>query len=267
LENGDNGALEVALAKTEADAGAALEAAENFVRHLKRLRLATNTGNLREVRRTIDSAEKSLSSLMEQFARAKEGWNFDEEAYFSGKGFFLEVLAAASEQGLSIFEQDERLYCYPFLVRLLGGERCVLVDKTRERRLRPSFLAKHLKALQNKPPRFRPEAFLEGIFEAYKVALLDKPMGAPISLLEIHRILTLFPGQSREYPRQEFARDVCLLDQSRLTRTKKGYGISFPASTGTKSLQNTLRVITAEGLEKKYYAVAFREEQEGECSS
>ena len=62
------------------------------------------------MRRTIDSAEKSLSSLMEQFTRAKEGWNFDEEAYFSGKGFFLEVLAAASEQGLSIFEQDERLY-------------------------------------------------------------------------------------------------------------------------------------------------------------
>ncbi|HBN09002.1 MAG TPA: hypothetical protein DD435_10265 [Cyanobacteria bacterium UBA8530] len=56
------------------------------------------------MRRTIDSAEKSLSSLMEQFTRAKEGWNFDEEAYFSGKGFFLEVLAAASEQGLSIFE-------------------------------------------------------------------------------------------------------------------------------------------------------------------
>ncbi|HBN09001.1 MAG TPA: hypothetical protein DD435_10260 [Cyanobacteria bacterium UBA8530] len=64
----------------------------------------------------------------------------------------------------------------------------------------------------------------------------------------IHRLLTLIPGQSREYPGQEFARDVCLLDQSRLARTRKGYDISFPASTGTQSLQNTLRVITAEGL-------------------
>jgi hypothetical protein len=81
--------------------------------------------------------------------------------------------------------------------------------------------------------------------------------GIVIPLLEIYKLLTLLPGQAKEYSRQEFARDIYLLDQSGVTTTKKGFVISFPASTGTKSTTNTIRVITQEGQEKRYYGISF----------
>ncbi len=67
--------LEKALARTEADADAALKAATAAVSSLKRFRSAAQTGNLRELRRTIDVAGQAISALRQQFSNAKEGWN------------------------------------------------------------------------------------------------------------------------------------------------------------------------------------------------
>lgn len=78
-----------------------------------------------------------------------------------------------------------------------------------------------------------------------------------VPLLEVYNLLTLLPGQSKEYSRQEFARDIYLLDQSRVAKTKKGLVVSFPASTGTRSVTSTITVITQNGHEKKYYGISF----------
>jgi hypothetical protein len=75
--------------------------------------------------------------------------------------------------------------------------------------------------------------------------------------LEIYRLLTLLPGQAKEYSRQEFARDVYLLDKSGVTKTKKNFVIRLPASTGTRSTTGTIRVITREGKDKPYYGISF----------
>src|SRR5437879_1747459 len=53
-------------------------------------------------------------------------------------------------------------------------------------------------------------------------------------LVDIYGLLTLLPGQTREYSRQEFARDIYLLDRSGLTVTRDEQVVSFPASTGTR---------------------------------
>ena len=254
--------LETALAKTEADADATLKAAIAAVSSLKKFRKAVQTGNLRELRKTIEATEQAVTALRQQFTNAKEDWNFDEEAYLSNKAFTSEILEAAKQIGLKIFEQDDRLYCYPFLIRILSGECSILIDKMRERRLRPSFLVKHLKDLQSKPPRFKPEAFLESLFSAYEIVVAPRGKelfntGIVIKLRDIYDLLTLLPGQSKEYSTQEFARDIYLLDQSRVTRTKKGSVVSFPASTGTRSATSTITVITQTGQEKKYYGISF----------
>jgi hypothetical protein len=65
------------------------------------------------------------------------------------------------------------------------------------------------------------------------------------------------PGQAREYSKQEFARDIYLLDRSGVTRTRRGYVVSFPASTGARSATSTLRIVTEGGQEKVYYGIAF----------
>jgi hypothetical protein len=266
MENERQISLEQALARTEADAEATLKVAIAVVSSIKKFRLAAKSGDLREVKRTIDASEQSMAALKQQFANAREGWSFDDEAYLLSKDFLAEVVEAAAQLGVKVFEQDDRLYCYPFIVRTLPNERSVLIDKTRERRLRPSVLADHLKVLQNRPIRFKPEALLECLFSAYSVAVKTRgnhkiAAGAVVPLMEIYEILTLLPGQSKEYTKQEFARDIYLLDQSNITQTKKGYCLGLPASTGTKSASRTITVITQHGQEKMYYGISFRSNQ------
>jgi hypothetical protein len=264
MENIYPNGLEKALAKTEADVDASLKAANAVVSSLKRFRGAIKAGSLRELRRTIDSTEQAIAALKQQFSNTKDGWNFDAENYIGSKAFPDEILEIAKTLGVKIFEQDERLYCYPFLIRIIPNELAIQIDKTKEKRLRPSVLVTHLKALQNKPIRFKLEAFMESLFSAYEILISCRGKdqvgkGIVIPLLDIHRLLTLLPGQTKDYSRQEFGRDIYLLDQSGVTITKKGFVISFPASTAIKSTTNTVRVITQEGKEIRYYGIAFSE--------
>jgi hypothetical protein len=233
---------------------------------VKRVRAAAQVGDLKDLRPALAAAEQALAALRQQFANARAGWDFDEDAYFANGLFPRELLDTAARLNVRIYEQDDRLYSYPALIRVVPADRAVLIDKTRERRLRPTFLVNRLKDLQRRPPRFRPDAFLEALFAAYTTVVAQRRKapfgrgagdGPVVRLLEIYDLLTLLPGQAKEYSRQEFARDIYLLDQSGATATRKGYRVRFPASTGTRSPSSTVRVITQDGQEKVYYGIAF----------
>jgi len=254
--------LEDALARTEADTDAVLKATATLTSALKKLRAAAHVGNLREMRPAMAAAEAALTGVRQQFVSAVDGWDFDEESYFADGSFMRELLEKAASVRLRLFERDERLYSYPVLIRLLASERVVQIDRTRERQLRPSVLVDHLRDLQRRPPRFRPEAFLEALYAAYLI--LERQRGRQLAglgsveeLLRVYDLLTLLPGQAREYSRQEFARDLYLLDESGITTTRQGYVLSLPASTGTRSAARTLRAVAADGREKVYYGLAF----------
>jgi hypothetical protein len=152
-------------------------------------------------------------------ANVAESWEFDEEAYLQGEGFVDELIAAGERAGLRISFQDNRLYAYPALVRVLPGDRAVLIDKVRERRLRPSVLADLLRDRQKRPPRFKASDFLEALHDVYQVAIRQHGTrlmeGAPVPLLDLYELFTLLPGARREYSAQEFARDVYLGDACR----------------------------------------------------
>ncbi len=256
--------LEKALEKTEADAEATLKAANAVVSSLKKFRGTLKTGNIRELKKTIDSSDQAIAALKQQFSNTKDGWNFDAENHIGSRAYIEEILEMSKSLGVNIFEQDERLYCYPFLIRILPSELAIQIDKIKEKRLRPSVLVSHLKELQSKPVRFKLDVFIESLFSAYEILISSRwkdqvGKGIVIPLLDIHRLLTLLPGQTKDYSRQEFGRDIYLLDQSGITMTKRGFVISFPASTGTKSTTNIIRVITKEGKEIRYYGIAFSE--------
>jgi hypothetical protein len=254
--------LEQALSRTEASADAALRAAAAASKAIKLARSAAQVGNLRELRPTMAAAQQAVAALAAQLALTVGSWSFDEDAYLSDGSFSRELLETAGRMNLRMFEQDERLYCYPALLRVLPGERSVLIDRDRQRRLRPSVLVAHLQTIQRRPPRFKPEAFLEALLQAYTalVAKHDKharATGVAVRLMDIYALLTLLPGQTREYSRQEFARDVYLLDRSGVTTTRDGQVLSFPGSTGTRSSGALIRVVTESGEEKTYYGIAF----------
>lgn len=261
MNDGQTDRLEDALAKAEAGAEVAIKAAANVASALRRYRNAARQGQLRELRAATEAARRTLQTLDQEVANVAESWDFDEEAYLQGEGFGAELIAAGNRAGLRISLQDNRLYSYPALIRVLPGDRAVLVDKARERRLRPSVLAGLLRDLQKRPPRFKAGDFLDALHNAYKVAITQHGTrlmeGSPVPLLDLYELFTMLPGATREYSRQEFARDVYLLDQSGETTTKSGERVAFHASTGTKLRRGTLTMVTQDGREKRYYAISF----------
>ncbi len=253
--------LEVALAQTEAAAGRALNASADLVKALRRLRASAQVGNLRDLRATLATVLEAGERADDEAEAAAASWQLDEDAYFSSGRFSEELLAAAEDAGLQLFERDERFYCYPVLVRVAPAERSVFVDRARERRIRPSVLVEHLREVQRRPARFRPEAFLASLFGAYSYLVgkhgahqLDS--GLPVPLVDVYEIMTLLPGARSDYSRQEFARDIYLLDRGGVTTTRRGYVVSFPASTGARA-SAAMRVVTESGQEKVYYGLAF----------
>ena len=123
--NGNN-SLELALSQTEEDADAACKAATTALRAMKKFRAAAQAGNLRELRRAIETAGQTIAELEQQFTKAKTGWCFEEETYLSDGSFVAEVLATAADAGVHVYERDERLYCYPSLIRVLPNDRSVV---------------------------------------------------------------------------------------------------------------------------------------------
>jgi hypothetical protein len=254
--------LEAALQHTETDADASLKAAAAVTKSLKHLRSVVHDGNLREVKAALAAVDQTMGTLRRQVAATRDGWDFDDASYLASGAYTRELLETAERMDLPIFEQDDRLYCYPSLVRLLPAERTLLIDRTRERRLRPSMVVEHLRTLHERPTRFKSADFLATLFDAYRVLVQRHGSGAlerghVERLAQVYELLTLLPGQAREYSRQEFARDLYLLDRSGVARTRDGFVVSFPASTGTKSASGVITAITEAGQERRYWGIAF----------
>ena len=272
MDDYDKPNLEKALAWTEADAEVTLKAGGAVLRVLRKLRTAAKEGNLRDIDASFETAENVIATLRQQFTNAKENWGFDQESYFASNSYAAELVKAGMETGLRIFERDEQLFCYPSLVRISPTERAVLIDKKLERRIRPSLLATRLKNLQQKPPSFKAEAFLESLFKAYlkamaishnMKALQEEAIGPSIFLVDIYELLTMLPGQAREYSRQEFAHDIYLLHRSDRNCTRSGAEIGFSLFTGRGKPSKVLAAIDEAGERKPYYAIYFTQSKKG----
>ena len=251
--------FEAALSATEAQAAATLQSAAALTRELKRVKAGSAAGNTRELRRALETAEALATQLAEAARSLRAGYDFDERAYLSSGAYTKELLAAAASAGVDIFEEDERLLCYPSLVRILPDQAALEIDRKRERRLRPTVVVALLAAAQRRGPRFRPEPFLDSLRNAYElvVARDGKKADAVVRLVDIWAVLTVLPGQGREYTKQEFARDLYLLDQSGLATTpRSSRRLRWSASTGTKGA-GVLTTVTRGGQPRRYWGIAF----------
>lgn len=255
----EGGALEDVLTATEEQAGQVLGVAGALMRELRRAKAGAAAGQLRDLRRALRAADE-LSVRLADATRALEAdFDFDEHAYLTSGAYTKELLAAAADAGVEAFEEDERILSYPSVVRVLAGEGVLEIDRRRERRLRPSTVVRLLAAAQGRAPRFRPEAFLDSLRGAYElvVARQGKQADAVVRLVDVWSVLTLLPGQAREYTKQEFARDLYLLDQSGVTSTtRSGRRLRWSASTGTKGA-GVLTTVARGGQQQRYWGVSF----------
>jgi hypothetical protein len=248
--------LEDALATLERDAEATLRALTVAIREAKRLRSAAATGQLRDVQQAVESVDRLCAAAASTASELRSSWRFDVPGYLEAGEYTKELLAMAADRGVRAVESDQRILCYPSIVQLSASDATVVIDRKKERRIRPSVLASHLADLQNRPPKFKPEGFLETLAAAY--ALVTTRPGAVVRLASVYGVLTLLPGASRDYTKPEFARDLYLLDQSGVTVTKDGRVMSLPASALTRS-SGVLTTVTKSGRVKVYAGIAFTE--------
>ncbi len=252
--------LESALTALEREADATVRALSGALREAKRVKTAAAQGQIRDVHAALDGAARLAASAAEAAAGLKDGWRFDVHAHLADGGYATEILALAAEAGLSAFEADGRILSYPAIVQTSSGDASVLVDRRRERRIRPSVLVRTLKALQARPPKFKADAFLESLATAYDLVISRSGArrGATVKLADLYAVLTVLPGSAREYTKAEFARDLYLVDQSGVTGTRDGRTLRLPASALTRG-GGVLVTVARSGQEKVYAGVCFEE--------
>lgn len=257
--------LESTLAAAERRADAALKVLGSATTQLRKARAAAKSGQVRDLRKAMSAAESLASEFTDCAEALRNSFDMDDQGYLSSGAYTQELLAAAEAAGVAMFEEDDQLMCYPSLVRVLAADASVEVDKVRERRLRPSVLVGLLAAAQQRAPKFKPEAFLDSVRAAYElsVAGAGKSPDAVVRLIDVWAVLTMLPGQAKEYSKQEFARDLYLLDQSGVTTTaRSSRQLRWSASTGTKG-SGVLTTVARSGQRQRYWGVSFSKDEAG----
>jgi hypothetical protein len=259
------GPLEGALAATERAADGALRAAAGVTRELRNVLAGARGGQIRELRKALAAARTATESLAEQTRALRDGFDLDEQDHFASGAYTKELLVAAEAKGVMILEEEDRLLCYPSLLRVIPGEGAVEIDKVRERRVRPSVLVDLLARAQQRAPRFKAEHFLDSLRAGYELVVAgeDKKPDRVVRLVDIWSVLTLLPGQRGQYSKQEFARDLYLLDRSGVTSSARSpRQLRWSASTGTKG-SGVLLTVASSGQRQYYWGVWFTLEEPG----
>ena len=236
----------------------AQKAAEGLVNGLKRARKSVRDGSVSDIVRGLNGLDARLAEARSAAHGLSDAWRFDTSAYMADGRFLADLRAAAGEQQLELFERDGRIYCFPQILRLEPNQSAVRVGRKIERRIRPSELVRLLAKVQKGPQRFKEQAFLDLLFRAYR-RLLGREWngtdpGRVVALSEIHDTLTLLPGA--DYPPDEFARDLLLLDRQPDLRTRGGERFEFPHGTTTRGIK-PLIVYDERGSQRAYYGIRF----------
>ena len=252
-------------AETAADAVlACLSEAASVARQLRK---ASQEGNIAAVRRHSERLSAMTGRMGQEINNAASAWPFtaDEERAYLERDYTGELGDVAQRKGLQIFERDGRIIAHPSVVRVLPGERAVRIDRRRSSTIRPSRLVADLEKLQKSPPRFRPQPFLESLYEAY-LALAQPDtsdrlklgeVGQVVRLDRMYNLFTGLPGSRREYSLLEFGRDLHALRESGTREVREGARVSFPASTGTRGTRGVISFVGPTGETELFYGVQF----------
>jgi hypothetical protein len=251
--------LEASLARAESALDAAGRAVAALTRELKRARRAAEAGEVRELRRALAAAGGAAAEVTTRVAGAQAAYDIDDADLLAG-AYAKELLIAAEAAGVAMFAEDDLLLCYPSVIRVLPAEAALEIDRKRSRRIRPSVVIEALAKAQRAGPRFKPAPFLASLFGAYDlvVAANGKPPGTVVRLIDVYDVLTLLPGQSRDYTKSEFARDLYLLDRSGEHTGPRGRRLRWAASTGTRQ-SGMLTTVAQSGSQQRYWGIAVDE--------
>ena len=238
-------------------ADSAVQASTKLLQASKELAKAADEGDIAKLHKATDKLATAMAAARQDVTNAASGWPLSPEAEerLLRDGFEAELIAAASNEGLTIRRHEQRLVVFPSVVRILPSQRAVQIDRKRVTAIQPSKLVQALKTAAAKKPRLAPERFIETLYAAYR--LVVGADGGGTTLAQVHDALTLLPDARREYSVSDFTRDIFLLDRSGVKATKAGARLSLPAATGTKGGSKVFEFISPNGEPVTYYGIRF----------
>lgn len=254
-------AFESRLAEIERDIDGIIRNLSAIGSRTRKAKRASLTGSVRELASLADELAVLIESTQTAVSEVQTLCDFDVSSLVSSGAYQKELLDIAASDGVPMIESDGRLLCYPTIIQLSPSDASVLLDKKKERGIRPSYLIKKLKDLSQRQVKFRGESFIEVLGSAYDLVIAEKKRrpGTVVKLQEIYRILTILPS-ARSYSKQEFARDIYLLDQSGIHNLRDGRKISLPASAMSRS-SGTMEAVAKSGQVKLYAGISFEVHQ------
>lgn len=238
------------------------KAGKAVVSAVARARSATKLGRASEIAKLLDDIAKRIGEAGTVAGGLPNGWSFDTTSYLADGRFLADLKSASADRGVSLFEKDGRIYCFPLLLRVDPKENAIKIGRKLERRIRPSELARLLALAQKRPQRFSERQFLALLYRAWRrlagPSWRGAGIGPAIYLADIHDTLTLLPGA--DYPIEEFARDLLLLDRRPDLLTGDGCRFEFPAAALARAAAKQLVVYDEGGSQRTYVAVRFVKE-------
>ncbi len=251
------GTLEATLSAFQEAADRALASATGLTRLLKQARTAAITGKLPDLEKALAQSRQQLTLIQERLTALEATWSFDARAHFDSGAYASELIEEIERQDLRPIDRDGRILCYPSILRINPAEQALEVDRKKERRVRPSFVAAELKKHAGRKTGMRPEQMIEILYRAYEPLVARQKGTRVVRATDIFDLLTQLP-QAKEYSKQEFARDLLQLDMSAVRETKKGHTLKLRADTGAKG-SAVLAAVTPEGEVRIYSGVEFKE--------
>jgi hypothetical protein len=247
-------AWEAKLADLERQASAALKSA-------RRLRKAAQEGAISTFTAVSEAMRQDAIRLADIADRTASPPDLPIAAAFEDGRFLAELARATAAANVTLVQRDGRITAFPLILRLESRLQGVRIGRKLEKRIRPSFLAAQLKALQGRPNRFNARSFLDRLVKAYTALAPDWQQqrggeGPLLALADLHEVLTILPAAAADYPQEEFLLDLLRLDRQPDARTGRGHRFQFGGSTGTKGAKR-LTAFDETGTQHDYYAIRF----------
>jgi hypothetical protein len=251
-------ALDVHLAEAEKQAASLLKA-------VRRLRRAAREGAVASLPAAIVAAKADTERNGEPLIKAAATLDYDVADAFASGAWLDELAAAANDTGVVLVRRDGRVTAYPVALRLDARAQGVRIGRKLEKRIRPSFVAAQLKALQQRPERFNARQFLDRLFALYENRARAEDsawrptrsgQGPLVSLADLHELLTLLPAAGADYPQEEFVADLLRLDRQPDATDSRGRRFELSGSTGRKGGKR-LTLFDESGEQHDYYAIRF----------
>ena len=231
----------------------------------RRLRRAAREGTVASLPATIAAAQTEAERAVAPLVKAAETLDYDLTNAFSSGAWLNELAAAAKAAGVILVHRDSRITAFPVALRLDARGQGVRIGRKLEKRVRPSFVAAQLRAIQQRPDRFNARQFLDRLLVLYESkARAEDPAWRPtqhgqgplVSLADLYELLTLLPAAGADYPQEEFIVDLLRLDRQPDATSSRGHRFELSGSTGRKGSKR-LTLFDETGEQHDYFAVRF----------